>query len=209
MAEISNLQSAYALALEKAMERLAELKLDSVSRITGTSLSDDGEKIRVRYMSQDCFVNPVKRTVTAADFEQGMPELSITEQVLILHYLTRPGQFLPLEERQVSFKEIPEAQIYNAAFEKRVLNPMVKWFAGNLEGFQAAGEKLGARTETYGHASHTLQIFPMVPVTYVLWQGDEEVPSSGTVLFDSSVAHYLSAEDIVFAASYGVYAHRK
>lgn len=32
---------------------------------------------------------------------------------------------------------------------------------------------------------------PRVPVSLVLWQGDDEVDSSGTLLFDRTVTHYL------------------
>jgi hypothetical protein len=51
-----------------------------------------------------------------------------------------------------------------------------------------------------------LKVFPFVPVTYVIWQGDEEVADSGTILFDESITSYLPAEDIVLAASFGTYA---
>jgi hypothetical protein len=36
-----------------------------------------------------------------------------------------------------------------------------------------------------------------VPLQYVLWEGDEEFPLSVQLLFDASVDHYLSLEDIV------------
>jgi hypothetical protein len=42
-----------------------------------------------------------------------------------------------------------------------------------------------------------IQAFPYLPEQYVLWEGDEEFPPSVQVLFDASVDHYLSLEDIV------------
>ena len=36
----------------------------------------------------------------------------------------------------------------------------------------------------------------MVPVTFVLWKGDEELPPEGNILFDSTISEYLSVEDI-------------
>jgi len=35
-----------------------------------------------------------------------------------------------------------------------------------------------------------------VPITFVLWRGDEEIPPSGNVLFDASIPSYLPVEDI-------------
>ena len=66
-------------------------------------------------------------------------------------------------------------------------------------------EKLGGRKEKYGHASVTLNVFELVPVTYIVWEGDDEIASSATILFDDSITSYLPGEDIVLAASYGVY----
>jgi len=38
---------------------------------------------------------------------------------------------------------------------------------------------------------------PRIPMTYVLWKGDEEFPATIQLLFDKSVEGYLSLEDIV------------
>ena len=36
-----------------------------------------------------------------------------------------------------------------------------------------------------------------MPMTYILWKGDEEFPATVQLLFDRSVEGYLSLEDIV------------
>ena len=68
-----------------------------------------------------------------------------------------------------------------------------------------AGARLSGKSETYGDASVMLPIFPYLPVTYVIWQGDDEISSSASILFDANVNSYLPCEDIVLAASFGVY----
>ena len=203
----SNMQSAYTLAFDRAMDLLSNEDLNRVAQVSASTLSGDGKAIGIQYLNTEYVVDLVKRTVRPLDQEDREPCPSITEQVLILHYLTTPTRHLPLEKRLISVKEIPEAQVYNAAFLKRVVKPLVKKYAEDLAGFGRAGKGLNAKVESYGHASHTINIFPMVPVTYIIWQGDDEIPSSGTVLFDASITNYLPSEDIVVAASYGVYAH--
>jgi len=49
------------------------------------------------------------------------------------------------------------------------------------------GAKLGR-----GDLSFQVWPLPRVPLSVVLWQGDEEVPAGGTLLFDSSARLYLS-----------------
>jgi hypothetical protein len=49
---------------------------------------------------------------------------------------------------------------------------------------------LGAQLER-GDLAFEVWPLPRLPVTLVLWRGDEEVTDGGTLLFDSSAAHYL------------------
>ncbi len=57
--------------------------------------------------------------------------------------------------------------------------------------------KSGGEPVEIGDASFVLRAFPRVPLQYVLWEGDEEFPPSVQLLFDASVDHYLTLEDIV------------
>jgi hypothetical protein len=57
---------------------------------------------------------------------------------------------------------------------------------------------LGGRPASYGDVSVTIDGFRKVPVTLVLWRGDDEFPPEGNILLDSSISHYLPAEDIIF-----------
>ena len=52
------------------------------------------------------------------------------------------------------------------------------------------------------HGDFSFQAWPLpwVPVTLVLWRGDEETGGGGTVLFDGSVSHYLPGLEVEMAA---------
>ncbi|MFC2012471.1 DUF3786 domain-containing protein, partial [Chloroflexota bacterium] len=55
---------------------------------------------------------------------------------------------------------------------------------------------LGGQITDYGDAAVTINAFSRVPVTIVLWQGDEELAPQGNMLFDASISDYLSTEDV-------------
>jgi hypothetical protein len=55
---------------------------------------------------------------------------------------------------------------------------------------------LGGRDADHGDVSVTINAFDRVPITLVLWRGDEEVPPDGNILFDANVSDYLSTEDV-------------
>ena len=42
----------------------------------------------------------------------------------------------------------------------------------------------------------TINAFDQVPITLVLWKGDEEVAPNGNILFDANISDYLSTEDV-------------
>ena len=56
--------------------------------------------------------------------------------------------------------------------------------------------KLGGHKADHGDISVTISAFPRVPITLVLWRGDEEVPPNGNILFDANVSDYLPTEDV-------------
>ena len=137
------------------------------------------------------------------------------EQILWLHYLTSEGTKHPTG-KLIAYRDIPGALFYESKFEARVVRPIVKCFGNNLSDLTAAGEKLtekyaqtadqpGVKRASFGDASVTIDILPYVPVTYIIWSGDDEMCAAGNVLFDETAAGWLSAEDLVVLASLGVY----
>jgi hypothetical protein len=124
----------------------------------------------------------------------------LTVSILILHYLTK-AQGLPITGEWIAFRELPGGEIYNAPFTNRTIRPMVGRFGREPAKLIEAGERLGGRKETFGHASIRLEVFPMVPLCFVVWEGDEEIPASGQILFDRSASAYLDTEDLVVVAA--------
>lgn len=50
-----------------------------------------------------------------------------------------------------------------------------------------------------GDLSFVVWPLPRVPVTFVLWEGDDELADGGTLLFDRSVSHYVRGLDVELA----------
>jgi hypothetical protein len=141
---------------------------------------------------------------TMTDINLGSTE----ELILRYHYALGNGP-KTLSSTYISYKQVPGAGIYNDNFIKRTIAPMVKGFADDLEHFLKCGQALGGKQVSVGHMAFTLYPFEYVPLTYVLWQGDDEVPPSGTILFDETAAQWLCAEDLVVLAGIPVYAMLK
>jgi len=152
-----------------------------------------------------CFVMPFMGTEYRIGFPDGRftPSLPVQASILCLHYLTG-ATGAPLTGRWVSFRELPGGDIYTGPFAKRILRPLVDSFARRPDALSRAAVRLGGSLEEFGDVAVRIPVFPRLPLTYVLWLGDEEFEASGTVLFDESARDHLSTEDLVVAAGEGL-----
>jgi len=41
-----------------------------------------------------------------------------------------------------------------------------------------------------------ISVFPKVPLTLILWSGDEDFPPDLNILFDATIKEFLSTEDV-------------
>ena len=121
------------------------------------------------------------------------PNLAV--QLLLLHYLTEADGTL-LADHWVAFRELPDAMVYDAAFQGRTSFPLAKAFGSDLEGFIAASRALGGEALSFGDASFMFQILPRIRMAIVLHLADDEFSAAVTVLFDAATGHYLPTEDL-------------
>ena len=138
-------------------------------------------------------------TVTLPQVEIASTEkktVSLVTRIMVLHYLIR-GDGTPEKGDLIPYKEIPGGLMYAGVFERRMVTPLLDVFGQAPERFLEAGLAMGGETAALGDVSFSLRVLPRVPVTLVLWKGDEEFPPWIQVLFDRSVDRYLSLEDIV------------
>lgn len=122
--------------------------------------------------------------------------VTLVVKIVLLHYLTTASGSIGQDD-MISWEDIPPLKHYGPAFERRILSPLTSAFGGDRDIFSLAGEALGGRREDFGDASFTLTALPLVPITFILWEHDDEFPASVRVLYRSSVTALLPLEDIV------------
>ncbi len=125
--------------------------------------------------------------------------VTLATKILILHYLLKSSG-RPLSGEKIPYEDIPGCRPYQPVFERRVVRPLLSAFGFDRDLFRSAGEAMGGVQEPFGDASFTLRALPMIPLTFILWEGDQEFPPSLKILFDPSVDTYLPLEDITVLA---------
>ena len=187
-------QKNYQQTFDLACETIKRMNLKERSEKAGAGYQkrENGEEVTFHFFSEPYqiqfplieFTSPSKKTI------------SLVTRILLLHYLLR-ADGTPLTGKWVGYKDIPGGLLYASVFARRVTDPLVRKFGVSAKWFREIGMALGGSTGGIGDASFVMQAFPYLPVQYVLWEGDEEFSASVQVLFDASVDHYLSLEDIV------------
>lgn len=185
----------YELAYKLACEQLAEIgDIEQQCLKSGArcQVMDSKKVIIIQYLNQSYLVTVPEIEISLTDSGDEVP---IRDKVLILHYLTSAKGTLATN-KLITFKELPGGANYFPAFYKRTIKPILDYFGKEPHLLVAAAEKLGGYKADYGDVAVTISAFSRVPITIVLWQGDEEFAPQGSIIFDATVSDYLSTEDI-------------
>jgi Domain of unknown function (DUF3786) len=133
--------------------------------------------------------------VTNSKRQQACESIDLTDRILMLHYLIM-AKGTPATGKLVGLRQVPGGLCEHANFSREVLTPLLDHFGKEPQRLVEAAGKLGGSRVSYGDVAVSIKAFPRVSVVIVLWRGDEEFPSNANILFDSTVADYLSTEDM-------------
>ena len=183
-------ESAYNLACEQLAEikNIGQICLKSGARylVTGSQ-----KQIAVEYLNQSYRVTMPNIEILPGDSQD---EISIKDKILILHYLLS-AKGTPISNKLISFKELPGGVSYFQPFSKRTIDRLVERFGEQPHLLMDAARKLGGRRVAYGNVAVVVDAFSRVPVTIIMWQGDDEFAPRGNILFDETISDYLSTYD--------------
>lgn len=189
----------YTAAHNTALEKFRSGVPEEMAQASGYPLKDN--LFEINFLGQAFTVKyPTGRFDPEPNLEG---ELPIFAQILVLHYLSSKSM-AQNEGKLISYKEIPGGSIYIQPFTNRAIRPLVKLFGDNPQRLLEVAARVGGKAISHGDASVTIDVFPRIPVTLVLWAGDDEFPASGNILFDASAAQILPAEDYAVLAGFVV-----
>lgn len=124
------------------------------------------------------------------------PNITLVNKIIMLHHILHASG-IPTGGKRIPYEDIPGCRNYAPIFTNRVIKPLITAFGYNAYAFLEVGLSMGGKKEEYGNASFQLNAFPRIPMTFILWEGDEEFLPSLNILFDPSIHTYLPFEDIV------------
>ncbi len=193
----------YEYALDQAYTIVSEtlLNIKDLERHCRNSDSVYSEKdakkvINLYYLSSLYTVTLPDMSVSAGE---NTDEIPLREKVLILHYLEQ-AKGTPPSGKYITFRELPEGPVYFRTFSKRTVKPLVDNFGKEPSRLLDVSQDFGGTPSDVGDTAVTIPVFSRVPVTIVIWRGDDEFPPEGSVMFDANIRDYLTTEDVTVAS---------
>lgn len=204
MARIDDFKQARAISVQE----LSRIEPDIIAKYSGARKKRSDNNIGVlslEFLNKSIMISWPEIAFSYADSDR---DISLQQQVLILHYLLGccSSNVDKTKGEWISFQDISDGRFYMDAFNKRAKEPLLKTFGANPNKMVEMTTKAYDAFQTdIGDFSVIVKALPRVPVALVLWEGDDEFPPEGNMLFDKSVQSILSAEDIATLAGMIVY----
>ena len=166
-----------------------------ICKRSGVSFDFDSQIYTVKSFGQDIAVSlPEKRV-----FGQGkISDFLINRSghffdLATLWYLIS-AQNIPLSNELIKPASVKGGQIFVTGTHVLPLNDMANKYGTDPNGFIHRGRKLGGELLEHGDAAIRLYPFPRLPVTLILWVGDEEFPAQLNFFFDATCDQHLPTD---------------
>ncbi len=187
---VYNLDLAYGLACEQLTR--VDIEQQCQRSDAQYQVRDSQKTITLKYLNQSYQITLPDIEVSFVDSAEKVP---IRDKILILHYLTQAKGTAATNEL-ITFRELSGGNVYHPTFTKRTMKPLSERFGKEPALLVRACERLGGQQADYGDTAVTINAFSRVPITLVLWQGDDEFPPQLNLLFDANISDYLETEDV-------------
>jgi len=187
-------EKGYAPAIEKALEQLQGINFERQCGLCGADYNGKDSSAVIPF-----FGRPYRITMPDGNVQGPEGPATVVVKLILLHHIARSDGIKPYG-KMITFREIPEGTFYFPSFHDRVLKPFLESFGNAPELLREKGHALDWSEAGLGDISFQTNAFPLVPIRFILWLGDEELAPEAGMLFDSTISHHLHTEDIALLA---------
>jgi hypothetical protein len=182
------------VALGVVRDRLTALDIEEQSRLSDSRYEsvNSASTVTVGYLGKPYVISFPELTVLP---EGNADELPLRERILVLRYLAQ-AKGTTATNKLITYRDIPGGVVYFPTFSKRTTDQLTRRFGREPELLLEASRTLGGRVIDLGDTGVVINGFNRVPITLVLWHGDEELAPQLNMLFDTNITDYLESEDV-------------
>jgi hypothetical protein len=184
---------------EQFWERLAGLPREETAQRAKCRYLAEGDSFVVSLLNTDYLVDPARRIIRVTQASDDRPA-GYLQQLCILAYLVN-AKDLPSADQLVSVEKLDRGGFFFRGSHRLPLEKLATVFGPNPQLLHKVGQALNAMPRSFGDASIELCVLPRIPVTLVVWAGDEEFPAQASIFFDQNAATQLPLDVLLAVAT--------
>jgi len=175
---------------EGLWRQLVELDPVETARRADCRLLRDPDRYVITMLNAEYEVNLDNAGISVVGDTSPPKEAGFIEQLCILAYLIG-ARDIPLAEKLVKAESLPGGQFFFRGPHPLPIDKLKKAFGDEPQGLIRASKRFDAVEGEFGDASVTLTALPRVPLTFVVWRGDEEFDARASILFDKTAGEHM------------------
>jgi hypothetical protein len=155
----------------------------------------DPPRYVVTLLNTEYVVNLTDRQIFSAQTGQEPAPAEFLEQLCILAYLIN-AQDLPPAGKFVGPEHLPTGQFFFRGLHSLPTGKLEEAFGKSPERLYEVSKKFDAKRTEFGDASIELYALPRIPLTIIIWRGDDEFDARASILFDQTAGSQLPLDAI-------------
>jgi len=154
----------------------------------------------ITFLNRSYIIDLDKKQICPEDASPDQPA-GFIEQLSILAYLIG-AKDKPLQNKLVKAETLATGEFFFRGPHQMPTDQLAEAFGENPEKLYQAAEAFNAVKRDYGDTSVELFILPRLPVTMVIWGGDDEFEARASILFDQTAGDHLALDALGAAVDF-------
>lgn len=187
------------MANEGLWQQLLELDGQETSQRAKCRYLPNPQRYIITLLNSEYIVNLSEKQVLLAKGSSA----GFSEELCILAYLIN-SQDLPVASKLTPAQGLPGGQFFFRGLHKLATEELEEVFGQCPERLYENMDEFGAKRCKFGDACIELCVLPHIPLTIVIWQGDEEFGARASILFDETAAAQLPLDALWVAGNLAI-----
>ncbi len=188
---------------EELWRQLIGLDRQKTSQRAKCHYEPDSDCYVITLLNSEYVVNLKKMDIFLVRSSSEPSMAGFLEQLSILVYLINSKELL-LANRLVKTESLPGGEFFFRGPHRLPTGKLAGVFGVNPNLLYQAGLPFGAKKGSFGDASIELLVLPRIPLTFVIWAGDDEFDTRASILFDQTVSEQLPLDALLTVVNLAV-----
>jgi hypothetical protein len=191
------------MAHEGLWEQLIKLDGHETARRAMCRFISDQNRYIINFLNTEYVVDLSNREIFSIEAQSQQKPADFLQQLCLLTYLIN-AQDLSLANKLVKGETLPGGQFFFRGVHGLPTEKLEKVFGEQPEILYQFEKQFNAKRCEFGDASIQLFVLPRIPLTVVIWKGDEEFEARASILFDQTAAAHLPLDALLAAVNLAV-----